>query len=412
MRWRGPHHLVALVLAVWGTPQVLADTAAPRISLTASPASLQLRTQRQATILINLTDADGAPVSGARLDTACLTGSLGRVEELGAGRYRALYQAPQARYPQVDLVVVRDESGQVGWLTLPLTGYGELVAETEPRAQVTLEVAGASFGPATAGADGIVRIPFQAPPGVTSGTIATSAEAAKGTSRPVDLGVPAVARLLALPPAADLVADGRSTTPIALFCLGPDLGPARGNPIKAAAAAGEIVSIEPVAPGRYSASYRAPAGKPTGAAQVTFWLADGAGRSQQVVRIGLRPPPPDAVRLVIEAPLEPKPDQGTRLATWGWVALGSGLASLAPGAALIGIDGQETCDQPAAVRCPKVYDTLVPGAVLTGLGAALVITGVVLHVFDGQPSDARGEPAGVGFSPLPGGGQIVGSWSF
>jgi hypothetical protein len=247
---------------------------------------------------------------------------------------------------------------------------------------------------------------------VTSGTIATSAEAAKGTSRPVDLGVPAVARLLALPPAAELVADGRSTTQIELFCLGPQLGPARGNPIKAAAAAGEIVSIEPVAPGRYTATYQAPAGKPAGAAEVTFWLADGTGRSQQVVRIGLRPPPPSEVRLAIEPPPEAKRDQGTRLATWGWVALGSGLASLAPGAALIGIDDQETCDQPAAVRCPKVYDTLVPGAVLTGLGAALVVTGVVLHVFDGQTNEARGEPSGVGFAPLPGGGQVVGSWSF
>jgi hypothetical protein len=102
-------------------------------------------------------------------------------------------------------------------------------------------------------------------------------------------------------------------------------------------------------------------------------------------------------------------------ASVGWSAVAVGALALGAGAAMVAIDGRVISCAPAEQdglgNCPKVRDTRALGAVLAGLGAALV-TGGGLSVWIGRdrgsgggesPRAARWRPS---VAPLPGGAQV------
>ena len=90
---------------------------------------------------------------------------------------------------------------------------------------------------------------------------------------------------------------------------------------------------------------------------------------------------------------------GRDLSLYSWVSLGAGLAALVPGLVLVGLDGQETCEAPAPIRCPEVYDTAFTGWILAGAGTALLTTSLVLTLLDGDGPGETGPVVGPVFTP-------------
>jgi len=89
------------------------------------------------------------------------------------GTFTSVYHLPQDRFPQAALLAleVTLSSGArlqaTATIALPATTVFPL--RTEPKASVTLEVAGRVFGPVTASVAGMVAIPIVVPPGVDQG---------------------------------------------------------------------------------------------------------------------------------------------------------------------------------------------------------------------------------------------------
>ncbi len=488
--------LCSLALVLGGSARA-GNGPAWRIEAAAAPTFLSLSSDREARIDIQVHDEHGTPVSGARLEVLARHGRVSPVREIGAGRYTATYRAPEKRYPQLEILAVRAVGHSLAWLAIPLHGTGKLEAETVPGASVTLVVDGREFGPVQADGQGLVRIPFEAPPGVGTGTLVTRTGKQNGARKSIDLGVPLVKPVLAFTRATELVADGRSSTTVEIYLLDRDNRPLSGARPLLSADAGEVSAPLERGPGWYSARFRAPRELGSGTAGIQVSL-DGRGDGyRQALAIRLKPGPPArltvtarppelpadgrsraAVEIRVEdetgnpvsevevrirtsagsfspveqvgqglfaawltAPGEPpaaeeitvtaetvKPGAPTLAATttvkllrtpeepfwasrtfYAWTALGTGLAAVVPGALLVGLDGKETCDS-SPQRCPEVYDTLTPGAVLLGLGSALLTTSLVLYLL-GEPDR---EAASASIQIVPGEGQLLlsGTWRF
>lgn len=361
------------------------------------PDRLVLGRDETARVDVEIEDSSGSPVGGARVEILARRGRVSEVREIGNGRYEAVYHPPPERFPQLEILVVRSSGGGLGWLVLPLIGTGQLEVETEPGAAVRLLVDDVEFGPVSADESGQAVVSFQARPGVRTGTLLTGDPEASASRREVDLGVPLVQPVMMTAGAADLVADGVSSTELEVFLVGGDNRPLSGARLVLTAGAGTVSQPQERETGRYTATYTAPGKAGAGAVNISV-EAEGMGagyRASQI--INLRPGAP------------PEMPFYRRRAFYQWTALGAGIAAVVPGALLVGMDGKETCDASPPVRCPEVYDTLLAGSILLGAGSALLVTALVLYLTgDDQP------PAGaaVHLAPGPSGVSIIGSFSF
>lgn len=70
---------------------------------------------------------------------------------------------------------------------------------------------------------------------------------------------------------------------------------------------------------------------------------------------------------------------GGRWGGWRWLTGGIGLAGLATGAVLVGLDGRCSKEPPAGQQCNDLYSTATPGYVALGAGA--VVTGISIYLF-------------------------------
>ena len=105
-----------------------------------------------------------------------------------------------------------------------------------------------------------------------------------------------------------------------------------------------------------------------------------------VVATGTTTPPDEPA----PPPDEPKPKRQLEPRKWmaptGWALLGVGVASVAAGATFLALHHrpyEAKCDGPdmdAFGNCRQRYDTRLHGAVLTGAGSALLVTGIVFVV--------------------------------
>jgi hypothetical protein len=368
--------LLAAGLLAWLQPVRALFAEELVIRASSNPAELDLAEQASASLEIRVQTPAGAPVSGVPIEVQARRGSVVDLHELGNGRYGATYRPPVERYPQVEILVFRVQGQALSWLSLPLNGAGELEVQTDPNASALLELNGRSFGPVQADPAGKARIPFRAPPGIEEGTLVTFKDQSIPVRKPIQLGVPHPVPFLVVSGSGKVVADGRSAVPIEMFVLDRNSQPLTAGRLSLQADAGQVSAVEERSPGWYVARFIAPGEVGSGVATVTF-SAEGLG---------------EGYRAVVQIQLIPKPSAiaPASESRWAWLPLGAGAAMVIPGVVLLALDGRETCDGPAAVRCPKVYDTVIPGGILVGLGAALLATSVVIFLL---PESGNGVPA-------------------
>jgi len=156
----------------------------------------------QATALVRVEEEEKA----LPLRLAASAGSFAEPARLKRGLWKVAYTPPATRFPQVVIAALWREGGplQVEFVRFPLHGVTKLPVKVLPGYQVTVELAGRSFGPVSAGDDGQAVVPVVVPPDAEEAVVSARGEVAK-TLRTVRLERPDGVRLLAValrPPGA------------------------------------------------------------------------------------------------------------------------------------------------------------------------------------------------------------------
>ncbi|MFL5356240.1 hypothetical protein [Archangium sp.] len=191
---------------------------ATQVSLTVEPPAPVKGRDKEARLTVRMLRPDGTPDdTGA---PPVLRANVGRVESLertGPGTWRARYVLPDTRYPEVAILVAlsawphpQSIHGAYGEVRVPLAASVELPGRTEPNAQLTVTIAGTSFGPVKAAPDGRFRLPVIVPPGHGVGQ-ARAVDAAGNVRRSrMDLALPPTDGLACVLHPQRLPADGVS----------------------------------------------------------------------------------------------------------------------------------------------------------------------------------------------------------
>ena len=201
--------------------------------------------------------------------------------------------------PRVVPVLVRDgcqPRRPPAWTVVRLTGRPRIPIETDPGARVRLEVGGRTYGPVTAGVDGVAEISPEVMPGETLAEVVASDELGNERRSRISLaGAPAVA-LQAL--AEGPLVPGRPPPDLHVLALRGDGHPWVGAAPSCRTAVSAPLSLVVDGPGLWRASL--PAG-----AESLFDLrveCTLAGQGHAALRVPVDPSVPTALRLRVWPP--------------------------------------------------------------------------------------------------------------
>jgi hypothetical protein len=205
-------------------------------------------------------DVADAPDEGMPLPRVLC--SIGQIEDLGRegpASFSARYILPAGRFPQPAIIVA--EFNNLAWplrgmTTVRLRAATTTSMHTDPGSQVTLRVADRDFGPQTAPASGVVRIPIVVPPGVEFATARSVNQYGKATEQVVDLHVPYAQRLLFTAPVS---MRAGSVAELAVYAVEPSGRPANGASLVLRATNASIAPLGSRIPGEARFLVRAPA---------------------------------------------------------------------------------------------------------------------------------------------------------
>lgn len=239
-----------------------------RIVVRAEPRHPVKGRDAEVALSLEVLDTAGRPdPSAAPPVLACSTGAVRDLAPAGPGRFTARYQPSAARRPEVAVITAVSPRcplcptpRAVGAAALPLAARTEVPGRTEPRVQVTVEVAGRRFGPVTADASGRFLVPVEVPPGERFGRGVSVDRLGTRRAEELDLKLPPVRQLACAPWPARLPADGGSEAGI--WCVATDTRgrPAPGARLEIAARLGRVSPLSPAGEGLFHARYTAPRG--------------------------------------------------------------------------------------------------------------------------------------------------------
>ncbi|NOJ77345.1 hypothetical protein [Myxococcus xanthus] len=188
----------------------------------------------EARLTVQLVRPDGtADDSGAPPVVRVSVGRVEGLERTGPGTYRARYVLPDTRYPEVAILVAfsawpspQSVHGAYGRVLVPLAASVNLPGTTEPDAEIAIDIAGQTFGPAVAGHDGRFRVPIIVPPGHRIGQGRVVDKVGNVRRMPIDLRLPPTDGLACVLQPQRLPSDGVSQA--RLVCATSD---AMGQPV-------------------------------------------------------------------------------------------------------------------------------------------------------------------------------------
>ncbi len=191
---------------------------AAAVALELEPAAPVKGRDTEATLTVRMLKPDGTvDDSGAPPVVRANVGQVEGLTRTGPGTYRARYVLPRTTYPEVAILVAlsawphpQSIHGAYGKILVPLAAAVELAGETERDAQISLTIAGETYGPARAGRDGSFRLPVVVPPGNRFGQSRVVDRAGNVRRRPFDLGLPPTDGLACVLNPQRLPADGAS----------------------------------------------------------------------------------------------------------------------------------------------------------------------------------------------------------
>ena len=268
--------------------------------------------------------------SGPGLHGAVSMGTLGA--GTSGGDFTRFYWTPpaDARAPALVLFAFWNGDsptlGDITVLGLPCSGRTELAIETEPSAQVTVEVAGARFGPRRADRQGRLKLPLEVGPQAHEArVIAELADQSK--IRVLPLSLPPSPWLLAPSPASS--ADG---APVNVLLVVPDTEESAG--IELVAEGAKVEQLQTL--GR-RLLFRVTPDRDRSSVPLVARTLDGSVRAQatlEVVRpapsapVETPPPPPPPGRWVVGGAIGGYVGGGSNAGPQGALVVGYGLPAL------------------------------------------------------------------------------------
>jgi hypothetical protein len=221
------------------------------------------------------------------------SGTLSPWRADGKGRLRATFTAPAQDFPQLTLVAVT-AGGALDWTAIPLLGRAAIDLESEPRAQVRVQLGDLEFGPVHTDGRGRARILVAAPPGVPHATTVATDGVGNVKRSSIDLRPPAFSRLLVLCP------EGRPS--VRVLAVSPAGEPLRQDRLTMRASIGQLSRPRPVAPGVFEADYTAPKRARVGDALVVTASLAGATGPGAECRGAIAAESPAALRIRLDRP--------------------------------------------------------------------------------------------------------------
>jgi hypothetical protein len=252
-------------------------------------APLVLERGATAEIRVHARDAAGRP-SRVPLRVGASVGKVSALKEVEPGEYRALYEPPDDRFPQVAIVAALAVSdGAFASCPVKLYARVSVTGEGEPLGTMQIAVDGRTFGPQPIDASGRFSVPVTVPPGGRA--VGTSIDRlGNRRTREIDLRLPPFPRLLiaAVPP--ELPADGRARAEIVAFVIDARGAPERRTIPALRVDRGTLSTPRARGDGSVTWTYTAPTTPGDGAAALR------AGTT--LSRLGLRPGAPRELTVI------------------------------------------------------------------------------------------------------------------
>jgi hypothetical protein len=247
------------------------DAADLTVKVEAPRSDLVIQPNKELPIQITVTNRRGQGIGGMRVETDCSAGSLSNVEDLGAGRYKAIYRLSNQRHPQAVIVAAMVAGAVPGFAIIPLRARTELDVNTDKtRVNVTLSLGGRRFGPVMTDGSGQVKIPVEIGPGETSAQAEAVDEFGNHTTRWVTIDIPPSPGLAGFIERSDLAADGEDSTNMYLMSVSPDGSPASRVSLAIKITAGVLSATKLVRAGLFHMRYTAPSGLKSATAQLAI----------------------------------------------------------------------------------------------------------------------------------------------
>jgi len=221
---------------------------ATQVSIALEPVAPVKGQDKEARLMVRMVRPDGTPDdSGAPPVLRASVGQVEGLERTGPGTWQARYVLPQTRYPEVAILVAlsawphpQSIHGAFGAVRVPLAASVDLPGESDPRASVSLEVAGKTFGPVRTGPDGRFRLPIIVPPGHRFALVRAVDDDGNTRRTRLDLKVPPTDRLACVLNPQRLPAEGGARA--RLLCATSDVygAPTEDTRVKAQARHGTL----------------------------------------------------------------------------------------------------------------------------------------------------------------------------
>ncbi len=237
-----------------------------RVELSLEPAAPVKGRDQEAVLRVRVRAADGSPdPSGSPPLLRANVGTLGAVEPVGPGEFKARYVLPETKYPEVVVIAALEPwphpqsiHGNFGRLLVPLATAIEIGGRTEPSAEYSMEIAGKKFGPVEAGPDGRFKLPVVVAPGYRYGNDLSVDRAGNTRRSKVDLRLPPTDQLACVLNPGRLPADGISRARV--LCAACDVygQPVPGASVQLTAARGQVSAPRQVEGGMLEWIYTAP----------------------------------------------------------------------------------------------------------------------------------------------------------
>ena len=261
---------------------------AARVELQLVPPSLVKGRDTSAELTIRLRRPDGTPDTDSSPPVLrANVGTLAELQPVGAGVYRARYLLPDTRYPEVVIIAAfsawphpQSVHGAFGQLRVPLAAAIELPGRVEPHGRLSMEIAGVTYGPVEAGADGRVSLPVVVPPGHRYGTGTATDRLGNKRVGQVDLMLPPTDQLACVHNPTYLPADGVSHARVLCATSDPTGKPVASASVKLSALKGKLSGPRALEGGMLEWIYTSPSISP-GGGDVLAAVWKTAGRVSQ-----------------------------------------------------------------------------------------------------------------------------------
>ena len=194
------------------------------------------------------------PKGALRVRMKAAAGRVRSVKVEKGGTATGRYAPPESFVPRVDVIValveMRDGTTKVGFAAIQLTGQGEAVLKTRPKAQARIRIGEREYGPVEADKRGEARIRILVPPGTTVGL--------DDGGVAVDLGVPATPRVAVFLSLREVGMDAPTVVPVYVVATGIDGAPDAAAAVSLSVDRGEISAPRAIGGGAFAAVYTPP----------------------------------------------------------------------------------------------------------------------------------------------------------